>query len=403
VKINLGEKLVGAFLVVSLLPLIVLSQSNFVHLGMDSTGDVLSAGNLQSKIVVVSVLIAGTVFGIAFYISHSMSKILEETSSMLAGSAEQLVANTTNVSASAQQVSSTMQEISKGIELQSKNLSDTSRVMTKMSISVDAVAGITRSVAERAQKVNKASESGRDAAIKATASLSEITDGMATSTGAVKKLEAKSKEIGEITRSISSIAEQTNMLALNAAIEAARAGEYGKGFAVVADEIRKLAEQSAKASDNISRLIGEVQNETSLTADSMNVGMKKLQEGTAIVNQALNSLQEVASEIREISEKIKEASDDAQEQSIGIKQTVQNVTEVAAVSEQSAARVEEVAAALEEQSAAMQEVTAAAEQLSQLAEQLEEHIGSHKKKYTKKILEAEPPHTKVPVRAEKIL
>lgn len=396
-KITLGEKLVGSFLAVSLLPLMVLgltlSPEAKAHVSMD----------VANNLFLISGLISITVFGIAFYISHSMSRILEETSAMLAGSAEQLVANTTNVSASAQQVSSTMQEISKGIELQSKNMSDTSQLMTKMSASVDEVAGITKAVAERAQKVNKAAENGREAAIKATASLSEITDGMATSSGAVKKLEAKSREIGEITRSIISIADQTNMLALNAAIEAARAGEYGKGFAVVADEIRKLAEQSAKASDNISKLIGEVQGETILAADSMNTGMKKLQEGTAVVNQALSSLQEVASEIREISEKIKEASDDAQEQSTGIKQTVQNVTEVAAVSEQSAARVEEVAAALEEQSAAMQEVTAAAEQLSQLARQLEEHIGSQKKIRSKKIIEAEAPQAKLPVLAEKIL
>src|SRR5690606_7554854 len=90
----------------------------------------------------------------------------------------------------------------------------------------------------------------------------QATDVVVTTNETVSKLGASSQEIGEVVKVITTIAEQTNLLALNATIEAARAGEAGKGFAVVAGEVKELAQETAKATEDISRRVETIQVDT---------------------------------------------------------------------------------------------------------------------------------------------
>ncbi|MGQ9513104.1 methyl-accepting chemotaxis protein [Thermodesulfitimonas sp.] len=158
-------------------------------------------------------------------------------------------------------------------------------------------------------------------------------------------LSQKAREITQITELITQIADQTNLLALNAAIEAARAGGHGRGFAVVAAEVRNLAEQSARAAEEVRKLIVAIQGETQYAVGAMNESAELVRTGGAAVAKAEASFRMVIEGVRGLTERAEE-----------IARSVQEV----------ATAVGSVAAA-QEQSAVTGEVTVAAEVLGKIA------------------------------------
>ena len=150
------------------------------------------------------------------------------------------------------------------------------------------------------EKVGEDAKSGKRAGNDAGGKLQEISKSMLKNNDMVDGLITELEKISSFVDIIKDIASQTNLLAFNAAIEAARAGDAGRGFAVVADEVRKLAENSSRSAVDISNIVKKIEKDSKDTIGSMQSGRHMLDEGTVVINRALESLDEISTGITTI-------------------------------------------------------------------------------------------------------
>jgi methyl-accepting chemotaxis protein len=217
----------------------------------------------------------------------SSSEQLSGTSQQIAASAEETSAQATVVSAAAEQVSANVQTVAAGSE------------------------EMGASIAEIAHNANEAAKVAAHA-----------VDVAAATTGTVTKLGESSTEIADVVKVITSIAEQTNLLALNATIEAARAGEAGKGFAVVATEVKELAQETARATEDIARRVEAIQGDTAGAVGA-------IAEITAIIGKINDYQLTIASAVEEQSATTGEMNRNVAEAATGAGEIAQNISQVA--------------------------------------------------------------------------
>ncbi len=288
--------------------------------------------------------------------------------------AQELSASSEEMKASTDQISNTAQDIASGVSQQAMKINDISRAMKVMSESVQQVAMNSQKASENATQASKAAQEVGKKSNEVSGKISDIRSTVDNSAVAIKELDGKSQKIGEIISVITNIADQTNLLALNAAIEAARAGEHGRGFAVVADEVRKLAEESRGAANQITSLIKEIQLGTKQAVESMEMGTKVVGEGAKTIEDTVTAINNIVQAAGNVATMVQEIAATAEEQSASVEEVTASIEEVSAISEESAAGTEEASAAAEEQAASMEQLVDAAQQLTKLADDLQSEV-----------------------------
>lgn len=397
----------------------------------------VSEGNLAVQVEVRS----GDEVGILGKALQAMVLNLKDLVSHILGNSSALTSASGELSSSVQEISQATQEIAKTIAQVAQGSTEQSGGLDKVSHQVEVISQRTQVLSQGTernldllkrtresvdqnsqalQEIEKAlhltAEAGKNTVQEAqrgnqalsalVESIQSISQSTQDVTQSIATLDTRSQEIGKIVDLITGIAEQTNLLALNAAIEAARAGEAGRGFAVVAEEVRKLAESSAQAAQQIANLIGEIRQDTQgavnrvkQAEDRVGKGVSQAQDVAQNLENILQAIQQVVERIDHVRHFFEEATrsqgqiarsteevmvlseDNAkllQEISSGIANIVQEISSIASVAEENAASSEEVSASTEEQSASLEEITSAVESLAQMAKDLQDLVGRFK-------------------------
>lgn len=252
---------------------------------------------------------------------------------------ESIQQSAVHVGKAASGLSGQMRLINEAAQQSEDATSSTASAVEELAVSIDHISNSARETEKNSEHSSKLAEDGERMAHRASETIEGVSSMVSEASGQIEGLLERSREIDSIAAVIKEIADQTNLLALNAAIEAARAGEQGRGFAVVADEVRKLAERTTKATDQITQMIGAVQSDTAAVVRSMQSVTPQVAAGVEMATSAALALREINDGVATTLNNVREVAGATAEQSQASTSVAQNVERIAGMVEKSASSV----------------------------------------------------------------
>ncbi len=269
-----------------------------------------------------------------------------------------------------EEIATTVSQIAGGAMNQAEDVQKASANIASLGHIVSDNAEVAAHLATQSLKIGELTEEGLVLVENLSDKTQESKNSMLEIFAAIENTRESTNHIGEASKMISDIASQTNLLALNAAIEAARAGEMGRGFAVVAEEIRKLAEQSAKSTSQIDRMLIDLKHNSSTAIETSEKVRTVVNIQELSVFEARDKYKEISESIKvsiQLSDQINQLGKDMEVKRAVVMDVIEGLSSIA---EENAASTQETSASVQEISATMQEILEQSNQISGMSTDL---------------------------------
>ncbi|WP_051249759.1 methyl-accepting chemotaxis protein [Maridesulfovibrio zosterae] len=261
---------------------------------------------------------------------------IEENARQVAQIASELVEITDQVNSSAAIIASQIDEAARGAGFQSERTTETATAMEEMNSTTLEVARNAVSAADNANDAKDNAYAGQKEVHNIIDSIETVRLHAETLGGFMSDLGQQTDSVGSVISVIQDIADQTNLLALNAAIEAARAGEAGRGFAVVADEVRKLAEKTMTATDEVGKAISAIQAGAQRSIDGVKQANAAVERSTDIAQNSGHTLEKIVEIVISTSDQVQSIATAAEQQSATSEEIHQAVDDINSIASQTA-------------------------------------------------------------------
>lgn len=261
---------------------------------------------------------------------------------------DDLVITIENTNNSGKKIQDEAENVNRGVENQSLQLNEVMASIEQMNKTINDTAQNIEVVSASSEKAGQDALEGEEVVKAVINKMHLIENSVTNSNNLVNTLGESSEKIGDIISVINDIADQTNLLALNAAIEAARAGEHGRGFAIVADEVRKLSEKTTVATNDISKMIKQIQKDTSTVINSIEEERAEVESGIELVSKAGEVLARINENSGDLNNVISQVATASEEQAAASTQIVMSVESIHSINKDFETAVKQILHSVED-------------------------------------------------------